>query len=92
MLKEFEMKKEPLPERLKENAPYAYQSEVQLNYDAADVYHKQGKVQKMMLCLDQLPRLEDKVEFLARRDRIDEAISVLKMSGMHIDLLCKLLK
>lgn len=86
------MKEEPLPRRLTENAPYAYQSEVQLNYDAADSYYNQGKVQKMMSCLDQLPYLEDKVEFLAHRDRTDEAILLLKISGMYISHFYNLLE
>ncbi|XP_062605690.1 TPR and ankyrin repeat-containing protein 1-like [Saccostrea cucullata] len=78
----YDVNSEPLPKRLLDNSPTEDQTEIQLSYKAADFYHKHGKVDKMMSFLQQLPDLDEKVEFLALRDRIEQAISIIKSSGM----------
>ncbi|XP_062576553.1 TPR and ankyrin repeat-containing protein 1-like [Saccostrea cucullata] len=80
--KEYDERNEQLPKRLLENPPTEYQTEIQLSYKAADFYHKHGKIDKMMSFLQQLPDLDEKVEFLALRDRTEQVISIIKLSGM----------
>ncbi|XP_062612431.1 TPR and ankyrin repeat-containing protein 1-like, partial [Saccostrea cucullata] len=77
----YERENEPFPDRLLKNSPTPFQTVIQLSQMAANQFHLQGDVDKMMSFLQQIPDLQDRIDFLAERNRTEEAISLLKSPG-----------
>ena len=85
-MKDLEKDEIPIPQILVENAPSQRHTMESLSFKSAVNYHKLGYKEKMMAALERLPKLEERTDFLIRRNYIEEAASLLEKYGVYEDL------
>ena len=85
-MKDLEKDGIPMPQILVENAPSQRHTMESLSFKSAVNYHKLDNKDKMMAALERLPKLEERTDFLIRRNYIEEAANLLEKYGVCKDL------
>lgn len=81
-LKELETQLTPPPRILIDNAPDRRHTVESLSYKAAEAYHRSKNKEKMMAALERLPNLEERTDFLIRKNYIEEAAKMFQEAGV----------
>ena len=83
ILKDLTKRGEAIPQVLRQHAPTELQTKERLSFKAAEYNHKNGNKQKMLNNLENLTQLDDKINFLKRKDYFHEAAVLLQDEGWY---------
>uniref|UniRef100_K1PIT9 Lupus brain antigen 1-like protein n=1 Tax=Magallana gigas TaxID=29159 RepID=K1PIT9_MAGGI len=83
--KELETELTPPPRILIDNAPDRRHTVESLSYKAAEAYHRSRNKEKMIAALERLPKLEERTDFLIRKNYIEEAAKMFQEAGKLAD-------
>lgn len=72
----------PPPRILIENAPSHRYTVESLSYKAAEAYHRSKNKEKMIAALERLPDLQERTDFLIRKNYIEEAAKLFQEAGV----------
>ncbi|XP_060067394.1 TPR and ankyrin repeat-containing protein 1-like [Ylistrum balloti] len=85
LLQALRSKGESVPAVLLDHAPGARRTREQLSHMAAEFHHRNGNEVRMMVNLERLEHLSDRVNFLKKKGYFDQAGALLQKEGKYVD-------
>ncbi|XP_069106894.1 TPR and ankyrin repeat-containing protein 1-like [Argopecten irradians] len=85
LLEGLKSKCEVVPAVLLEHKPHPLHTRERLSFRAAEFHHRNGNEVRMMVNLERLEHLSDRVTFLKNKNYFDQAGQLLQKEGKYVD-------